>query len=821
MPPRKAAAKKAPAKKAAAKPAASAKRKRCDSSSDGSAAPPAAKGAKDAPAKKAAPKRKAAAPSSDAASSSEPPPKKKKGAAKAAPAKKAPAKKAPAKKAPAKKAAAKKAAAKRRTDSSDASSSSSSSSSSSVSCVRLERDNYWWEAERAGRTVHVRWGRLDGAHKSANSTDYASEAKARAALEKKAAAKRKAGYDDVIRAVRSPDVSDSEASHDAAAFDPRAEPPAAMQPPGPYTETRRGVLHHLGQMCEAFHDVAWTGGEHPVPKGGVTVTVKRSGTPCRFPCPPKAVESTLVPECRTAGFGDGAATRVDASVRQALCLAPDEYEVAGMDAVLAAVRPAVASALAAAGQCDISLRRDKLNVYREGGHFVPHQDTPQADTLLGTLVLCLPAAFVGGALTVRSKGGPTGQVKSHDYDWADVATTTLNKYDRDDIAGVPKPYICVPLPGDWKEKRRRENLAKLNNDPGADVVQWAAFYSDVVHAVGRVHAGTRVTVTYAVHSVAPRVPRALRERQVPRVQAMAAYVAGLLADATFLPHGGYLGVPCAYLYPENKDRGAYRPATAGGCRGLKGRDALAALALSYAGLRVRNANVVRETIADDKWLVRRAPPTASTDELRGLFQVQIIEDSFKASGCGYDDVPKAFGDSVTVDPDRIEWVTSVSEQAQQFADLYLSCTGYFGNESSQTCLYMASAVVAVVPNAVSRHLMTAAELKAAASARTSWRSTASRKGDAAFAKRSSKRRNVRPDALDGYDEPATGDAAEQRARDLAVRCGRLKMKEKNLPRSQTRWGGGYGGGGFSDDEYDSYEDGSDFPYSDSDKCTVM
>jgi hypothetical protein len=40
----------------------------------------------------------------------------------------------------------------------------------------------------------------------------------------------------------------------------------------------------------------------------------------------------------------------------------------------------------------------KLNVYREGGFFKAHKDTPRASNMIGSLVVALPAAHQGGAL---------------------------------------------------------------------------------------------------------------------------------------------------------------------------------------------------------------------------------------------------------------------------------------------------------------------------------------------------------------------------------------------------------------------------------------
>ena len=40
--------------------------------------------------------------------------------------------------------------------------------------------------------------------------------------------------------------------------------------------------------------------------------------------------------------------------------------------------------------------RYSLNVYRQGGHFKKHKDTPRGESMLGTLLIRLPAFFTGG-----------------------------------------------------------------------------------------------------------------------------------------------------------------------------------------------------------------------------------------------------------------------------------------------------------------------------------------------------------------------------------------------------------------------------------------
>ena len=44
----------------------------------------------------------------------------------------------------------------------------------------------------------------------------------------------------------------------------------------------------------------------------------------------------------------------------------------------------------------------KLNLYTgPGGHFKSHIDTPRSEDVFGSLVVCLPTQFTGGALVTR------------------------------------------------------------------------------------------------------------------------------------------------------------------------------------------------------------------------------------------------------------------------------------------------------------------------------------------------------------------------------------------------------------------------------------
>lgn len=65
---------------------------------------------------------------------------------------------------------------------------------------------------------------------------------------------------------------------------------------------------------------------------------------------------------------------------------------------------------------DVALIFDKLNMYQDGDFFRVHKDTPSRETLVGSLVVCLPSEFTGGDLklwrprTSRDEDNPAARV---------------------------------------------------------------------------------------------------------------------------------------------------------------------------------------------------------------------------------------------------------------------------------------------------------------------------------------------------------------------------------------------------------------------------
>jgi hypothetical protein len=188
----------------------------------------------------------------------------------------------------------------------------------------------------------------------------------------------------------------------------------------------------------------------------------------------------------------------------------------------------------------------KLNIYSAGGFFKARApvDTPRSDQTFGSLVVCLPTQFSGGALITRHRGG---EVK---FDWS----STL------------------------------ENPNKT--------VSWAVFFSDVEHEVLPVTQGQRITLTYNLYAVNQHT-----DKEVPSYDVTINPLYKELKEAISHPHfmrdGGVLGFASHHMYVyTDLNKTEDLPSL------LKGADLLVYLVAKSLGLSVIVKPVVRE---DPKW----------------------------------------------------------------------------------------------------------------------------------------------------------------------------------------------------------------------------
>lgn len=110
----------------------------------------------------------------------------------------------------------------------------------------------------------------------------------------------------------------------------------------------------------------------------------------------------------------------------------------------------------------------KVNIYKKGGFFKPHVDTPRSSDMFGTLVVCLPTDHKGGHLRLSK------------YD------SLFDKDNSDDDSD-----------GDEEFNSKESHSFYLEGQKHC--IRWAAFFSDVTHQVLHVTQGFRVTVSYNLY----------------------------------------------------------------------------------------------------------------------------------------------------------------------------------------------------------------------------------------------------------------------------------------------------------------------------------
>ena len=139
----------------------------------------------------------------------------------------------------------------------------------------------------------------------------------------------------------------------------------------------------------------------------------------------------------------------------------------------------------------------KMNIYTgPTGCFKAHVDTPRGGKMFGSLVVCLPSQFTGGALVTRHNG------QQVTYDWSS--------------------------PGDGPIQS----------------IRWAAFFSDVEHEILEVTEGHRVTLTYNLYYDEISMVSTMDVTNSPFYYNLKA----ALDHPHFVRDGGVLGFACQHFY---------------------------------------------------------------------------------------------------------------------------------------------------------------------------------------------------------------------------------------------------------------------------------
>lgn len=366
--------------------------------------------------------------------------------------------------------------------------------------------------------------------------------------------------------------------------------------------------------------------------------------------------SSLTKDMPQAAFGHGRETKLDRSVRDALQLQADAFEIDFPQLVLDQIISDVLNKLNI--ETGIVAERYSLNVYRENGKFLKHKDTPRGDDMVGTLVLCLPSYYTGGAMTVCQG------MKEHVF------------FD----GGSRGYYMGTGI---------KEAVPKPSH------VQWCAFFADVDHEIRKVTGGIRATVAYLLRrkdnkSAATCIPRPLSQpEQYVRL-------ANVLTDAMkrddFMRDGGKLGFPCFHLYTNGEvfpgDADARSVLTEQQVARLKGRDAVIGRSAVAACLAVSLVPFLgHDYTGDDERGEYKLARFPNSQRMPRRMSDDTIEYHFKTE-------EERENDEI----DDVVWVLDAHNGVCRDAgETEWNADGYFGNEASGISFYIRAALYAHIP----------------------------------------------------------------------------------------------------------------------------
>ncbi|KAJ7743271.1 hypothetical protein DFH07DRAFT_905141 [Mycena maculata] len=261
----------------------------------------------------------------------------------------------------------------------------------------------------------------------------------------------------------------------------------------------------------AMPHVPYTSGVHPVKAEDLVVYYDVEGEKYASRIDLGTAEEgdleALASACQQATFGVNQADVLDESYRKAGKMDLTKF-AARFDVVASGlidnIGPDILQGQDADGNKKLRAEMYKLNVYGPGSFFKAHKDTPRGDNMIGSLVVVFPTSHTGGQLTLEHGG--------------------LN----------------------WTF----DSAAELADPPRTPALAYAAFYSDVTHAVEPVLTGHRVTLTYNLFLVDESIRPAAGHRTIPAPErALEETLRTLLGDPAFLPAGGFLAYGLEHQYP--------------------------------------------------------------------------------------------------------------------------------------------------------------------------------------------------------------------------------------------------------------------------------
>ena len=299
------------------------------------------------------------------------------------------------------------------------------------------------------------------------------------------------------------------------------------------------------------------------------------------------------------------------------------------------------------------------------------------------------------------------------------------------------------------DERVATAMAKIAAHTPPAQLRYAAFFGHCEHEIGKVALGVRLTLSYKLRRVGvARVPLpvpAANSSTAIRAVAFASTLRAALADSTFMQSGGRLGFACLHLYEDHELPPGGTPITlpsgasaagsaaaagndggdAGNALLLKGADYGVAAAAASLGLTVQVLRIVSTgpNIGTHK-AVQRLPASKNPN----LYAVPVklgetlmwsissaprwaLKRNTLATKLGRGDAA-ALAAARWVVPlpstSRYALPTLLGAPLKPLASVWVSETGYFGNEASDTTLYTHAALVVTVPPAYTRAAILAA-----------------------------------------------------------------------------------------------------------------
>ena len=261
----------------------------------------------------------------------------------------------------------------------------------------------------------------------------------------------------------------------------------------------------------------------------------------KFPIEDQIELHDLICNGAKATFGKGEDEILDDNYRQALVIDQENFSL-NIDNITDYVISDIHTKL----MCHIDnifAEKYKLNIYTEGGFFNDHQDTPSSPNMFGSLVICLPTHFTGGALVLK----------------------------------------------------KDDNIKRFDWDKNCDKIQWAAFFGDIVHNVEKVTSGNRITLTYKLYN-SNYIPSdtCVKQNVVSELD--------ILNFKTFIDNVckigiDKIGIGCKYMYTMSE---SYKINNANSLADLKGSDAILFELLSKIGMDPKVESITFDEKDDDE-----------------------------------------------------------------------------------------------------------------------------------------------------------------------------------------------------------------------------